>query len=207
MRFVLFAEGHTERAVPELLSRWLNPRLSRPVGIQLVRLQGSAEFRKGIRDRVRHHLESPAAAEVLACIGLLDLYGASLPQDPGGGAPEWVQRGTVELEALVDSDRFRMFYAVHEVEAWLLSQPSVFPREVVARLQRYSKAPELVDGTHPPAKVLSNAYLGALKRDYRKVTDGTNLLRRLDPEVVHRACPNFGLMLNTMLAIAKSNGL
>ena len=37
MKFVLFVEGHTERAIPEFLKRWLDPQLSQRAGIQTVR--------------------------------------------------------------------------------------------------------------------------------------------------------------------------
>lgn len=38
MRFILFCEGHTEcKALPAFLKRWLDPKLSSPVGIKPVR--------------------------------------------------------------------------------------------------------------------------------------------------------------------------
>jgi hypothetical protein len=41
MKFVLFVEGHTEKlAVPQLLKRWLDPRLAKPVGIKVSRFEG-----------------------------------------------------------------------------------------------------------------------------------------------------------------------
>ena len=45
MKFILFVEGHTEsKAVPSFLKRWLDPRLSKPIGIQSVRFDGWAEL-------------------------------------------------------------------------------------------------------------------------------------------------------------------
>ncbi len=42
MKFVLFVEGHTEKAaVGPFLKRWLDPQLSSPVGIKTVRFEGT----------------------------------------------------------------------------------------------------------------------------------------------------------------------
>ncbi|AUX46272.1 uncharacterized protein SOCE26_077770 [Sorangium cellulosum] len=40
MKIVLFVEGHTEKALPELLKRWLDPRLPQPIGIKIARFEG-----------------------------------------------------------------------------------------------------------------------------------------------------------------------
>ncbi len=45
MRFILFVEGYTEdKALPEFLKRWLDPRLTNPVAIRTVRFEGWAEL-------------------------------------------------------------------------------------------------------------------------------------------------------------------
>ncbi len=49
MNFALFVEGHTERAIPAFLKRWLDPRLSQPVGIKPVRFKGSGDYLKNWR--------------------------------------------------------------------------------------------------------------------------------------------------------------
>ncbi len=41
MRFILFVEGYTEnKALPQFLKKWLDPKLSNPVGIKTVRFEG-----------------------------------------------------------------------------------------------------------------------------------------------------------------------
>ena len=41
MRFILFVEGYTEdKALPAFLKRWLDARLTSPVGIKVVRFEG-----------------------------------------------------------------------------------------------------------------------------------------------------------------------
>ena len=63
---------------------------------------------------------------------------------------------------------FRMFFAVHETEAWLLSQPEIFPASAQERLEKYKKRPEAVNFTKPPSKRIEEAY----DRKYRKTIDG-----------------------------------
>ena len=41
MKFVLFVEGHTEKAaLPAFLKRWLDPQLEQRVGLKPVRFEG-----------------------------------------------------------------------------------------------------------------------------------------------------------------------
>ena len=79
MRFVLFVEGHTEqKAVPSFLKRWLDPKLTQPVGIKPVRFQGWAEMRKEIPKKAKMYLEGSMYADVLGVICLMDLYGPTM---------------------------------------------------------------------------------------------------------------------------------
>lgn len=76
MKFVLFVEGHTERkALPEFLKRWLDARLPQRVGIKVVRFEGWRDYREEIAKKVELNLGGRAGADVIAGIGLLDLYG------------------------------------------------------------------------------------------------------------------------------------
>ncbi len=60
MKFVLFVEGYTEKkAIAAFLKRWLDPRLSQPVGIQTVRFDGWAEMVKDMPNKVRRYMEGP----------------------------------------------------------------------------------------------------------------------------------------------------
>ena len=124
MKFVLFVEGATERkGLPEFLKRWLDPRLPAPIGIKPVKFQGSPVYYEEIATRVDLALSGKGGADVVAAIGLLDLYGLSFcPAD----------RKTVEarkawakehLEKRVGNPRFRQHFAIHETEAWLLAHP------------------------------------------------------------------------------------
>ena len=60
MKFVLFVEGYTERSgIPAFLKRYLDPRLSQPVGIKPVRFDGWAELVKDAPRKSRMYLNDP----------------------------------------------------------------------------------------------------------------------------------------------------
>ena len=47
MKFVLFVEGYTEKkALANFFKRWLDPKLDKSVGIQVVRFEGWADLVK-----------------------------------------------------------------------------------------------------------------------------------------------------------------
>jgi hypothetical protein len=114
---------------------------------------------------------------------------------------------TRRFESAVGHEGFRMFFAVHEIEACLLSDPRVFPREVASALLAGGGRPEAVDFERPPAKLLDELYRTKLKTRYKKVTYGPSLFGKLDPEVAYGRCPNLKRMLDTMLELARRAGL
>lgn len=93
MKFVLFAEGHTEhKAVPAFLKRWLDPKLSEPVGIQSVRFDGWAELVKDAPVKAELYL---SRGDVIAVVALLDLYGPTFYPDDKNTPDEryeWAKR-------------------------------------------------------------------------------------------------------------------
>src|SRR3954469_21466164 len=75
MKFVLFVEGYTEkRALAEFLKRWLDPQLSSPVGVKVVRCEGVGDYYSSIKDKAHLSLSDRSSFDVIAGIGLLDLY-------------------------------------------------------------------------------------------------------------------------------------
>ena len=79
MRFILFVEGHTEnRVLPQFFKRWLDPKLSSPVGIKCIRFEGWAELLKDAPLKAEMHLNGPKKNEIIAVISLLDLYGPTI---------------------------------------------------------------------------------------------------------------------------------
>jgi len=209
MRFLLFVEGHTEKqGVGAFIRRWLGDRLPSKVGVSVVNLRGNRRFAEDIRREVHHHLSGGDAAEIIAAIGLLDLYQAADWPKRQRSVRERYEWAAELYEKRVAHEKFRMFFAVHETEAWLLSDAGIFPREVARRLKpHWVAAPEKVDFSHPPASRLHSCYRFALRRQYRKATDGPNLLARLDPATAYEKCPYLKRMLDEMLAMAGETGL
>jgi hypothetical protein len=208
MKFVLLVEGDTEKDVAaEFLKRWLDPQLEQRVGIQVVRFKGYAELARKLAAKARMHLDGPKAEDIIAVIGLMDLYGPDFFPSHARTADERYEWGVQHLESEVDRQRFRMFFAVHELEAWLLSQPDVFPREVRSAFPGKIAQPETVDFDQPPAKLLDELYRARLRRSYKKTTYGKDLFARLDPAVAVQKCPRLNEMLNAMLTMARDAGL
>ena len=206
MKFVLFVEGHTERkAVPEFLSRCLNSRLHERIGVKTVRYNGWADLLKDLPNRAEMYLKDPTQPDIVAVIALLDLY---LPNPNEREVFEKRREQAVdELRDWVGLNRFRMFLAIHEVEAWLLSSPNLFPNPVRQNLENSVNAPEDVNFDKPPSKLLEQLYSSNRKKGYKKVTDGNALFRKLDPEIVYSRCPRFREMVDEMVALARAVGL
>jgi hypothetical protein len=102
----------------------------------------------------------------------------------------------------VSHPRFRQHFAVHETEAWLLSDPSILPKQVRAALPRRCERPETVNFEEPPAKLLERLYRERVGRSYKKVTDGANLFGKLEPAAICDKCPHARRLLDDMLALA-----
>lgn len=207
MKFVLLVEGDAEyKALPAFLKRWLDPQLSTPVGIKAVNLGGWPEYRKEAPKRAQMYLDRPEADDIVAVIGLIDLYGPDYPLHlkTTDERCSWLAEQT---KAAVSRTKFRHFCAVHELEAWLLSDPHIFPSKLTKALAPLATHPETINSDRPPARRLNQLYRETLHSDYKKVTDGVALFQRLDPMRAYAACPNFRAMLDEMLALAKAAGL
>ncbi len=206
MRFVLFVEGHTEnKAIPEFLKRWLDPQLplGKRVGITPVRFDGWQQLVKDSPTKARLHLSKNG---VIAVIALLDFYGPTLYPNSSTSVDErynWAKKN-LEDKVTAETGRFFQFFAVHEVEAWLLSDPEIFPQQVRAQLSKQSRSPEAVNLNCPPARLLDEIYEKQMRRSYKKVTYGADLFRKLDPNTVYKKCPYFQQLMDKMLELAKA---
>ncbi len=208
MKFILFVEGETEDlAVAAFLKRWLDAELEKPVGLQVVCFRGAGELIKEVPERAPRALNSPKG-DVLAVFALLDLYECPLPypshQMTAGERIEW---GKKHMEEKVSHPRFRQFFAVHETEAWLLSDVGIFPAHFQKSLTEKSRRPETVNFDEPPAKLLTNLYRMRTPHGYRKTTEGPALFRKLNPQTAYQKCPSLKALLDEMLLLAKQAGL
>ncbi|MDQ3815872.1 MAG: DUF4276 family protein [Armatimonadota bacterium] len=211
MKFILLVEGPTEQKVlPEFLKRWLDPQLSQPIRITPDKSDGWAELVRDAPTKVRQHLEHPTQKDIIAVIALLDLYGPDksdfYPSHLKTAAErhDWAKQ---ELEKRVGQTQFRQFFAVHELEAWLLSDPKILPTEISNSLPGKAQQPETVNFNEPPAQLLDHLYNAKLKKDFKKTVDGVNLFRKLDPTIAYDKCPYLKAMLDEMLSLAQAAGL
>ena len=208
MKFVLLVEGRTERdALPSFLKRWLDPRLNQRVGIQPVKFNGWRDMNKSLAKKARSHLDSPARQGIIAVIGLMDLYGPDF-YPPNKTTPlERLNWATEKFEEKVRDKRFRMFFAVHETEAWLLSKPDMFPTEVASAFPGKVKKPEEVNFDDHPSRLLDRLYREKTLHTYKKTEHGVDLFSRLDPEVAYDKCPQLKRMLDEMRRMAEAAGM
>lgn len=208
MKFVLFVEGETEhRTAGRLFKRWLDPQLRQPVGIQSVKFSGHANFAQNVATKAHMHLQGPNNGEIVGVIGLLDLYGLDYPPTKTAVQDrfDWAKQ---DFERQVGHAKFRMFFAVHEFEAWLLSDPTIFSAALQNMLKNANiRQPEQVDFAEPPARLLDRIYRQATTRSYKKTVDGNTLFEKLDPNKAVAACPYLKQLLDEMLTMAQNAGL
>ncbi|MDD5371629.1 MAG: DUF4276 family protein [Anaerolineaceae bacterium] len=208
MKYVLFVEGHTEKkAIAPFLKRWLDPRLPQPVGIQPVRFEGWAEMEKDMERKAQLYLQGPKSGEIIAVVALLDLYGPTFYPGHLHTVEDRYGWAVQDIARKVNQARFRMFFAVHEVEAWLFSKPELFPKEIASKFPGKVQQPETINFDTPPAKLLDAIYYQSLKRHYNKVVNGSDFFKSLDPNDTYQKCPHFAAMMDELLALARQVGL
>lgn len=203
-KFILFVEGYTEMTgLAGFFKRWLDARLDAPVGIEPVRFEGWSDLVRDAKKKANVYLTSSKQSEIIAVIGLIDLYGVTLYPDDITSVKErhdWLKK---DIEDKVGSPHYRQFFAVHETEAWFLASLSDFPTEVRKALEKKAAHPERVNFDTPPAKLLEATFSRELKRDYKKVTEARNRFPKLDPELVAAKCPYLHEMLDELLKLAQ----
>lgn len=206
MKFIIVVEGKTEKNVIEdFLQRYLNKHLEINVGVRAIDREGVAELIKDLPAITDKWLDKKHSGDVIGVFGFADLYG--LPVDypksitTVSAKIKWAKS---EIEKSITQKSFRMFFAVHELEAWLLSDLSIFPTNVKRVLSKDKRKPENVNFDEPPAKLLKRVYYKETNRNYKKVTNGKQLFKNLNPEIAAEKCPNLKKLLNEMLTMAES---
>jgi len=61
--------------LPNFIGRFLRKKFNENIGVQIVKFNGWADFKKNISKKVEMRLNSPKKDKIIAAIGLLDLYG------------------------------------------------------------------------------------------------------------------------------------
>lgn len=197
MKLIVLVEGETEEAaLSGFFRRWLQKHLGRAIAVRTKRYKGSQYLQKFHREAPLF-LRDPQAI----VIGLLDRYNWSVHVPAGTLNPyDFAKRS---LEGKVNHSRFRQHFAVHELEAWLLSQPGIFPERIQSSLPKTN--PEEVNHEEPPAALLKRLYRDHLgpRRRYDKVQDGAELFAKLDPAVAYEKCPRLRAMLDDVHSLLK----
>lgn len=207
MKFILFVEGDTEKSLAPFLKQWLDARLTHKVGIQIVKFSGFGEFKKDLKKRVELHLNQDDNNEIISVIALIDIYGLELNYPPEiNNVQKRKQWATQYFEGQVTNSRFKVFFAIHETEAWLLSDPNIFQKNVRNSFPVRFNKPEEVNFNEPPSVQLNNLYLAHAHQRYRKILDGSSLFDKLDPNIVCNKCPSFKSMMETLLQLAQDTG-
>ena len=201
MKIVLLVEGDTEKKVlPEFLQRWLKGKMEPLPAIFPVNTKGCGNQLKECAFRASMHLES---RDVLGVIGLLDLQGPDC-QPHCTTTTQRRDHLRKSLEQEVNSPHFRQHFAIQELEAWLLSDPNIFPTEVKKTLLKKVTRPETLQGNDLPGKLLERLYLEKTKRTYKKTSHGAELFAKLDPDHAAAKCPALKALLDDLLKFAAS---
>jgi len=159
MKFVVLVEGLMEQmAVHKFLKKWLDLRLDRPVRVKARLLKGKDHFRKKYAKFAHDLFGASDGKDIVGVVGLLDLYGPTWYPHRLKTSEERRAWAIREMETEVGNPRFRQFFAVHETEAWLLSDPSLFPEPMRTAVAKTSGKPETVNFTTPPSAVLNGLY-------------------------------------------------
>jgi hypothetical protein len=203
MRFILFCEGQTERLMSPFIKRWLDSKLTQKVRVHPVRFNGWRQMVDDVCVKADLWLNGNGSQDVIAVISLLDLYGPTIyPKNltTSGERYDWL---TKHMEGRCRQTRFRHYCAVHETEAWLLSQPSLFPHDVRPFIEKI-REPEKVNNDKPPSKLLNELYLAKTGKKYKKTVNGQDLFSKLDPELATQKCPHLKAMLDHMVELGQA---
>lgn len=205
MKLALFVEGRGERlSIKDFLKRWLDKRTTAPVGLHIVSFDGWPEMVKDIPVKAPMYLDRP---EFLGVVSLLDLYGPTFYPSGVRSARERWDWGRSHMQGLFPHERYRHYFACHEFEAWLFSDPSLFPAAVRQAWPGKLKAPEDINFTQTPKARLDGLYEKTMGKGYKPTSDGKALFGRLDPEKAADKCPRFREFLLGLLDMAKQHNL
>lgn len=194
MTIVLIMEGKTEAALKDHLKAFLDQQAARE-GKPAVRLKTKPEVERSkgtFQKRIRLELAEPGVRAVVALVDVHPNYSS---------AAEAKQK---LREKAGSPPNFHAHAAQYDVEAWLLP----FWAEICQHLQVTQGPPganpEEVDADRPPSKRLRELYGRANRprRSYNKVIEMSRLLKGKDLTVIANQCPEFKLLLNTLLELS-----
>ncbi len=218
MKIQLFVEGDLEQKIlPAFFARWLTshglrqvPEFPKPHNFE-----GIGRFIKKIGPAAGGFLHDVGPGEQVAAIGIADLKDPidhSFFPDDVVSVQDRYDFAVTQIQEQVNDSRFRMYFSVHELEAWLLAEPQLFGSPIKDALAGIAVPPEEVDFDEPPGKLLTRLHReavekGELKHTYRKTGHGMRYFSQLDPEIAYDKCPYLKRLLDDLLALAQEAGL
>ena len=197
---VVLVEGNSEKWLDDFIHQLLTRKLPDAPQVQTVNMGGKDSYLKEVAARVQRY----AAQEIaLAMFGLLDLYRFAdnlkgFDYSPNSTVAEKVGQAREHVVSKIAPQfrsQFHQHFAVHEFEAYLLSDPKVFNSIDISDL---TDEPEAVNFDSPPSRRLIQRY-EAIGREYRKQTMARFLLPKVDPTLVYEKCLYFRAMIDEMI--------
>jgi len=202
MRITIYVEGQTEQgSLRDFFQRYLQSNNIQHIGIDIPPPSGSGFFQARYLKRVRTILDQPKN-DVIAVLGLADflkfpkLIECPKQHEDQATQIQWLK---TELERAVDDSRFQMFFAVYEIEAWLLSQPAIFAASIASKLGSIPQPENIPE----PYKFINDSYLSVTRKEYDKVIHGRSLFQKLDPTTASAKCPHLRMLLMSLATFAK----
>lgn len=223
-RLLLLVEGQTEEAIANLVLRLhlasLGVFVERASLLRTKELPEGRPYKGGVRtyaqmSRDTRRLLGDSAAHVTT---LIDYYG--LPKDfPGlvaAKAHSDVLGRVKALEAAFSADinhpRFRLFLALHELEAWIFAAPAEAEQhlgikglaaELAATALASGGAERVNDGpaTHPSLRLADVVQRLGAKR-YGRVGDGPEIVAKAGLATIRGGCPHFAQWLDWLESLA-----
>ncbi|MBI2872031.1 MAG: DUF4276 family protein [Chloroflexi bacterium] len=201
MTVKLYCEGGTEKGLRRLLQPIREELRTRNLGLHIRTYEGVGQLLHKLPSATRDSLSTGARA----VFALVDLHGAPVsfpnPRAPARQRADWLREHLRTLIPEQYRNRFYPHVAVHELEAWILADPSGLRERLKTSSLPSWPHPECVNDTTPPSDVLNGLFRARLKIRYAKIKEGVPLLEKLNLDAVYKGCPSFQLFIDDLRRI------
>ncbi len=175
-RFVFIVEGKTEKeSLRAFLANCLSWRGVAGVGIKILGKDSASKvFHEGPK-LAGELLNAKDGESILAVYTLLDIFNAGIFPETGMSIEDRVAWGRDSMQQRFLHPRYRHYFAVHELEAWLLADTANLPAKMRADLRQHQAHPEQVNDKTSPSNLISASHLRQFNRKYSKPVHGRPL--------------------------------
>ena len=211
MTIVIYCEGETEqRVLPFLLNYFQARRRADEAQARLSArsLNGVSAYLTKIGPAVRNRIDVEGDQVVF---GLIDFYRCGLHfVRPKAQDTDTLARRVEHLESQIHEliptgcrRHFHQHFAVHEIEAWILSDEEPLHKRLGDSQLGPWPRPEEVNLNKSPSTQIMELYWNKRRESYQKTTDGENLLRKANPDRIYEKCPYFREFVDEVLEACK----